>query len=272
VHTGIDGAVLAVSELLFLLFGLPFGDAIYNDKPITLRHWLFLSIAILCAIGGPMWPTIRNRYASPHIAASVANAARDARIWIAVLLAFLLYGVAPDIYRRATAPVALSGAIGVMPIGKETTQALGEVPPLDAVGPVSWNTIFGTTRNSERMFALFLDGTSISKKPVQMTGAFLESGITGERLEMKIQDTRSTDTFFPSESNPIPVDAPVRLFTQLNFPDGLENKVFLERWGKIWFNATYENEKPTRILFDEKTMQSYFPGLVGPHVTKRTKP
>jgi hypothetical protein len=35
-HIGIDGAVLAVSELLFLLFGLPFGDAIYNDHPSTL--------------------------------------------------------------------------------------------------------------------------------------------------------------------------------------------------------------------------------------------
>jgi len=116
-HAGIDGAVLAVSELLFLLFGLPFGDALYHDKPITAQHWLYLSIAILCAIGGPMWPTIRNKYASPRVASSVANAARDARVWIAVLLVFFLYMAAPDIYLRATKPIVASGPIGAMPVG-----------------------------------------------------------------------------------------------------------------------------------------------------------
>jgi hypothetical protein len=105
-HSGIDGAVLAVSELLFLLFGLPFGDDLYHDRPITLLHWSYLALAVICAIGGPMWPTIRNRWASPAVSASIAMAARDARIWIAVLLIFFLYGVAPEIYRRATAPVA----------------------------------------------------------------------------------------------------------------------------------------------------------------------
>jgi hypothetical protein len=106
-HSGIDGAVLAVSELLFLLFGLPFGDALYHGK-ITALHWIYLAIAVTCAIGGPMWPAMRNRWASPRVAASVANAARDARVWVGLLLAFFLYGVSPDIYRRATAPVALA--------------------------------------------------------------------------------------------------------------------------------------------------------------------
>jgi hypothetical protein len=106
-HSGIDGAVLAVSELLFLLFGLPFGDAIYHDK-VTAVHWVYLAIAVTCAIGGPMWPTMRNRWASPRVAASVTNAARDARVWIALLLTFFLYGVAPDIYRRATTPAIVT--------------------------------------------------------------------------------------------------------------------------------------------------------------------
>jgi hypothetical protein len=104
--SGIDGAVLALSELLFLLFGLPFGDALYHDKPLTARHWAFLAVAVLCAIGGPMWPTIRNRYASAAVSLTVARAARDARTWIAVLLIFFLNGVAPELFRRATAPTA----------------------------------------------------------------------------------------------------------------------------------------------------------------------
>jgi len=45
---------------------------------------------------------MKKRWASPRVATSVTNAARDARVWIALLLAFFLYGVAPDIYRRAT--------------------------------------------------------------------------------------------------------------------------------------------------------------------------
>ncbi|SIO55904.1 hypothetical protein SAMN05443247_08152 [Bradyrhizobium erythrophlei] len=94
------------SELLFLLFGLPFGDALYHGK-ITALHWVYLAIAVTCAIGGPMWPAMRNRWASPRVATSVANAARDARVWVALLLAFFLYGVSPDIYRRATAPSVL---------------------------------------------------------------------------------------------------------------------------------------------------------------------
>ncbi|MGC2776486.1 MAG: hypothetical protein WA418_12735 [Bradyrhizobium sp.] len=104
IHSGVDGAVLAVSELLFLLFGLPFGDDLYHDHPIPLLHWVYLGVAIACAVAGPMWPTVRNRWASPVVAASIATAARDARIWIALLLMFLLYGVAPDIYRRARVP------------------------------------------------------------------------------------------------------------------------------------------------------------------------
>jgi hypothetical protein len=104
-HGGIDGAVLALSELLALLFGLPFGDDLYHDRPIPGLHWLYLGIAIFCAIGGPMWPTIRKRWASPDISTSIAKAARDARIWIALLFVFFLYGVAPEIYKRATAPI-----------------------------------------------------------------------------------------------------------------------------------------------------------------------
>jgi len=104
--TYVDGAVLGLSELLFLLFGLPFGDDLYHDKPITPAHWFYLSVAVLCAIGGPMWPLIRKRWASQRISASVSNAALDARTWIAVLIGGFLYVAAPGMYHRATAPVA----------------------------------------------------------------------------------------------------------------------------------------------------------------------
>lgn len=103
----IDKAVLSLFELLALLFGLPFGDALYHKTPITTLDLVYLGIGALFAVGGPMFPLTRTVTWIPRgIAPSISAAARDARIWIAVLLLFFFYGVAPGIYRRAIAPAA----------------------------------------------------------------------------------------------------------------------------------------------------------------------
>ena len=50
-----DKAVLGICELLGLLFGLPFGEDLYRDRPfgeIPIWHWLYLAIAIFFAGGG----------------------------------------------------------------------------------------------------------------------------------------------------------------------------------------------------------------------------
>jgi hypothetical protein len=113
-----DHAVLGLFELLGLLFGLPFGDDLYNDKPVSNLHLVYLVIGCLFAAGGPIFPLTREISWLPiWVAPSISNAARDARVWIAVLLLFFLYGVVPDIYRRATQPISVAGAIGVMPMG-----------------------------------------------------------------------------------------------------------------------------------------------------------
>jgi hypothetical protein len=101
----IDKAVLSLFEVLALLFALPFGDALFHDKPVTNLYVLYLVIGCLFAIGGPMFPLTRTVTWIPKgVAPSISAAARDARVWIVVLLLFFLYGVAPDIYERATKP------------------------------------------------------------------------------------------------------------------------------------------------------------------------
>jgi hypothetical protein len=55
-ETPADKAVFSLCELLALLFGLPFGEDLYNDRPIPFWHYFYLVIAILFAVGGPMWP------------------------------------------------------------------------------------------------------------------------------------------------------------------------------------------------------------------------
>lgn len=54
-----DKAVLGVCEVAALLFALPFGDALYNGKPILTWHWALLTIGVAIALFGPFWPIIR---------------------------------------------------------------------------------------------------------------------------------------------------------------------------------------------------------------------
>jgi hypothetical protein len=140
----IDKAVLSLFELLALMFGLPFGDDLFHERPVTNLHMVYLGIGVLFAIGGPMFPLVRTiNWIPKWVTTSVSAAARDARIWIVVLLIFFLYGVAPDIYRRATTPVALTGA---PLIAKNATM----FPP--NLGRASWFTIFfGLTKPGETL-------------------------------------------------------------------------------------------------------------------------
>jgi hypothetical protein len=103
VQAAADKAVLGICELLGLLFGLPFGEDLYKGEPISSLHIVYLIVGILFAGTGPMWPVIRTlRWVSPTAIASISRAAFDARIWIMALLILFLYGVGPELYRRAT--------------------------------------------------------------------------------------------------------------------------------------------------------------------------
>ncbi len=70
-------------------------------------HWFYFGIAALFAVTGPMWPWLRTRTWLPAVvAASLSRAPLDARLWLAALLLLFLYGTAPEMYHRATAPIA----------------------------------------------------------------------------------------------------------------------------------------------------------------------
>ena len=94
--TATDGAVAGICELLALLFGLPFGDDLYHGTPITAWRWFYLAVALVFAVGGPMWPLIRKHpFVSQKVAERVANAAIDPIKWILVLLLLFVYSSAP---------------------------------------------------------------------------------------------------------------------------------------------------------------------------------
>jgi hypothetical protein len=107
--THADKAMFGLCEMLALLFGLPFGDDLYHDKPIASVsgwHWFYLLIAMLLAIAGPMWPWIRTRsWVSQALVAPLSRVPSNPYVWLAVLLILFVYGTAPEIYQRATAPL-----------------------------------------------------------------------------------------------------------------------------------------------------------------------
>jgi hypothetical protein len=144
--------------------------------------------------------------------------------------------------------------------------------PTSAITVVQWNKIFGTSRSVDLVFALFLDGRGPDSKSVKLNNAFLQSGITGEIITMKVGSENPTvDTFPISEANPIPRKGFIRLvatMNPLNPNQGLPNKKFLDNWRQVWFHAFYEDGSHDDILFDETIMESYFPELSGPHVTR----
>jgi hypothetical protein len=114
-----DKAVLGVCELLGLMFALPFGEDLYHGTPITNWHIFYLVIGIFFAVAGPIWPQLKTR-APRHSSTTLVNAAQDFRIWLAVLLVLFIYGVGPEVYRRATQSI-------LQPAGGSAAGA--EVPP-----------------------------------------------------------------------------------------------------------------------------------------------
>lgn len=186
----------------------------------------------------------------------------------------LLANIGTDVMSDGAPKVAPSSAHSgsVITVPPETTGTPFPSPPRPTT--IQWNQVFGTSRAIDLVFALFLDGRGPDFKAVKLKNAFIQSGITGEIITMKIGSENPLNETFPiSEANPVPPKGFIRLVAVMNplAPNqGLPNKKFLDDWRKTWFHAVYEDDNPDDILFDEKIMESYFPEIAGPHVTRKS--
>jgi hypothetical protein len=244
----IDSAVLSLFEVLALLFALPFGDALFHDKPITSLYIFYLVIGCFFAIGGPMFPLTRMVTWIPKgIAPSISKAARDARVWIAVLLLFFLYGVAPDIYRRATAPATLTGAIGVMPIGTTSEgasvvttslrlqfNAAGDATEIDAKN-IKWRAINPEQTDIAENSILF--GSCPPGNATFSTGSSLQLG--GSNKTICVSKTK-TWVIVLSFENSIPFRK-IRLNAHGADLPKWENVSMTETSALLWFHGELKN-------------------------------
>jgi hypothetical protein len=101
-----DHAVLGFCEILALMFGLPPGEALFRGEPLSLRLFGFIVMGVIFAALGPAWPAVRKKFPQQTLVLSLSRIASDARYWLAIVLVGFLYVASPEMYRRATVPVA----------------------------------------------------------------------------------------------------------------------------------------------------------------------
>ena len=88
-----DKAVLALCEVVALLFALPFGEDLYRGAPVTLRHQIYLGIGLMFAVTGPFVSRIAQTM-SPQL----QQVARNLYVWLAIILLIFVYGAYRDIW------------------------------------------------------------------------------------------------------------------------------------------------------------------------------
>jgi hypothetical protein len=109
-----------------------------------------------------------------------------------------------------------------------------------------------------------------SNEEITLNDAYLVSGITGERHEMKIHI--GPEDVAISEIGPIPPGAPVSLTAEFY----LSETEFMSRWGKLYTVYQINGRKPERELTEQQTFAKMFDGArpardVQPRVTRKQK-
>lgn len=141
-----------------------------------------------------------------------------------------------------------------------------EPPPELEGSPLGWqkSPYLGwqkQTDGSIQARTIAILGKNVGKEEVQLTDAYIVSGITGKRLNLNIFGRNPDGTgsmTLPKDTYPVPPDANMQLSTEeLNGVAGVQENDFLKEWGTIYFTAEYNGERH-RITYDRKTMEALF--------------
>jgi hypothetical protein len=170
------------------------------------------------------------------------------------------------------------GAAAWMAFNRENLSAAGlSAAPRRDEGPLEWYynlTMEGGPLSGRNVFALRFRGSNTSQKEVQLKRANIVSALKGSDLPLEIE---AEGEIIPIEQAAlIPPGAPIVLIAKFGPPDpnaagkilGLEPKIFLEAWRQFSLNIEDDTRK-YRLSFNEAHITAFFPGMVGPHVSKR---
>lgn len=134
----------------------------------------------------------------------------------------------------------------------------------------------GGALQQRNVFALKFRGANVSQKEVHIKRATITSAINGTELPLEIE--AGTDIVPLDHIELIPPGAPITLVAKFGPPNpiepgkiiGLDPKVFLETWRQFFLNVE-DDTKSYRLVFNEGHIAPFFPGMVGPHVTKKER-
>lgn len=159
--------------------------------------------------------------------------------------------------------------------------AQAAVVPVDD-GPLRWFSnleMEGGPPAGRPVFSLTFFGGNASEKEVLLKSASIVSATNGRKINLEAiaRNDKGENSVVPIDQiNLIPPGAPIRLVAKFGDPDpnapgkilGLDAKTFLETWSKFYVNIE-DDTKTYRVPFNEGNLMPFFPGMVGPHITKK---
>jgi hypothetical protein len=167
--------------------------------------------------------------------------------------------------------IALGAAAWAVMYPASSPIPLASSAPAADEGPLQWYyniTMHGGPLSGSNVASLAFPGANISQKEVSLKSAVIRSAIDGSEVTLKV-DAQSQ--LVPIDQiNLIPPGAPVKLVAVFPKQGGLNKDEFLASWSR--FNLVVKDDaKEYRVPFNEGTIAVFFPGMVGPRVTKKTQ-
>lgn len=134
-------------------------------------------------------------------------------------------------------------------------------------GPLAWFYNLEVEGLSGRpVYTLRFSGANVSQREVRLISASIRSAIKGTELPLEVL---AEGEWVPIDKiNLIPPGSPIKLIAKFNFPNGMADDEFLASWSK--FNLVVADDtREYRLPFNEGNIAVFFPGKVGPHITKK---
>jgi hypothetical protein len=139
--------------------------------------------------------------------------------------------------------------------------------------PLGWMSHIAIYRGGNPAFVsgFGISGWNIGKEEVQLTAAYVISGIDGKRLDLKlfaIDADGSVKLASPDQINAIPPGAAVQLSSgYLNGSSGILESEFLASWATMSLITEYNGTKH-RTFFDQKAITESL-SMTVPHISPR---